>query len=425
MIVMLFATICSAQLLTDDDWIYESLEIICQNENDDILGSINTENRYQVSIAIADIIQKLDLENQSQIQRFGMSRKISLEDMIYNYNLTVPPEQELSEEYIAALFKLAHEYYQELSVLGYNIQDVATISVGKSNLEFIPDFAVSLNIGESSVPPQSQYDEPGFEQESVNDSNVVQPLTDDNNKLRYDFFLEENHQELDNAIFGIISDRSKDSSTELVVENMFPIWPNLYLGASLMLSEHDDQEDNDQNNRTTDGYAGLIGEYILGSDVVLEGQYLHNLSYPLQTGSLQLGARVRLGNIELGGLIQTPESNEDSTRTSIDLTYGIPDSISVRAGYHVDSDLKTIVELGNPASTSLDMNIPLGQGRIDLGLTRGWGQDDETDSEDDGETTSALVSFSYELSNETSFKLDYNLVNFSDVKTTAEISIRF
>ena len=157
----------------------------------------------------------------------------------------------------------------------------------------------------------------------------------------------------------------------------------------------------------------------------MEGQYLHNLSQPLDPGVLQFGARGRLGNVTLRGLVQTGEDESEGAKASLDITYTTANSILIRAGFY--TNLKPVSQLGFSASTGIDVDIPIPHGRIALGLVQRWNNDSlDEENSDAADRTRASIEFSYDLTKDVSFKLDYRLIDFSDVnKALAGFSIRF
>jgi len=411
--ILLFTATCFAQgLEIPDKLVSEAIEYL-ESFHFDSCKHLNSADRYQVSLELANIIQRLELNSDSRIQRFGVSRKINLQEIISNYNRRVLNEQRLSEENISALILLAKQYQQELNVLGYDIQDFnQQVSAGAE--EYMPTANLDLLKTKDAYIADSD-----LQREQIlmiNSSGLKHPAVAAETQYNEQYFT---IGQLNKKFRTPYGDQDDDEIPELVINNLIPLWSDLYLGAGVVLTQNDEEKNS--------GYAGLAGEYKLGKDIVLEGQYFHNLSQPLKTGILQLGARVRLGNVELGGLILTPESKP--TTTSLDLTYGIPNSFSVRAGagYQADSDLKTISELGNPVSTSLDVDIPISQGRIVIGLLQEWNQEkeDEDGSDEHNDTITASLGFSYELDKAAFIELDYSLINFSSIDTNAKFSIRF
>lgn len=388
LLLLLFPTTpVAAQPSLAEDWVTDALGYLNSFELYDYNTEINPNNRYQVSLALANTLQSLDMHDNPRIQRFGVSRGVTLSEIIHQYNLSVTEDEQLPEQYFITLAALATEYQDELDVLGYKIKpEPQLISLG-----------------------------------ALNPSGVSE-----GRNTRSGYFAE--------------TDEEKEY---LLSSNLVPLWADFYLGAGLVVEDEKDYELNGAD-RQPSGYAGLIGEYFVNDDILFEGQYLHNLAQPFETGVLQLGATLRLGSVELGGLIKSPEGGgEKSGLTSFDFSYGDSESVSLNAGYQVDTNFKTIAELGNPARTNIDVGIPFSQGRLTLGVSQSWNQHDAnhdgsnepnegdgehggmTSDESDDEESVASLGFSYKFSNEASVQFNYSLIDFSDIDTRAEFSIRF
>lgn len=398
LLVLILATTCAAQQ-GSGQWIYDAVAYLKQLEFGDLFADVHPENRYQVSLAIANTIQRLELTNNTRVQRFGVSRRVSLKELFDTYNLGVPEQKRLPEQALSILTQLADEHRDELNVLGYWIED-------------LPSNTVSLN--------QDLGKQPVILESNLFGSDMLTKLL----KQKQDSIIKEtdngvNKSSVLSKYFG--EDEAEDN--RILINSLIPLWSSdLFIGAGLSLPAPSEP---DKDTEDQPGYAGIIGEYLINQGLVLEGQYLHNLSQPFDPGVLQFGARGRLGNVTLRGLIQTAEDENEGAKASLDITYTTANSIMIRAGW--DANLKPVSELRFPASTSIDVDIPISQGRIALGLVQKWNQegtDEETSEFTD--RTRASIEFSYDLTNEVSFKLDYRLIDFSDVnKALAEFSIRF
>lgn len=402
-LVIMSATTCIAQETAAPQWIHEAIAYLTEHQFSDIYADVNPNNRYQVSLALANTIQRLDVAESSPIQRFGVSRKIDLQEMINRYNATAANDERLSEQSIAILTSLAREYRMELNVLGYTIDEENTtsfttadgvtgnLSLAKSNMISIG----SINRSQITSSPNS-----------LNQTEL---------KLENEVTSQLNRQNVLAKYFNEEQDRSSDSR---ILNTLFPlVTSDWYIGAGLTINENEEKE--------TLGYAGIVGEYPFNNNVVLGGQYLLDLAQPFKAGNHQLRAWVRFGNMELGGLVQALEDAAQGTTTGLDVTYGDPNSIIVRG----KANWKTVPQLGNSATTSIDFDIPIPQGRIALSLSQEWNSDEGHDGGGNqlfGDQTKASIGLSYAISNEASIQLDYQLINFSDVgKAFAEFSIRF
>lgn len=274
-------------------------------------------------------------------------------------------------------------------------------------LSYKPDYATTSIMFEGSVPG-------------------ADPAVNLNSQERPGAFREEIVETLNKE--SVLSKYFSDDGTEntrILINSLIPLWSSdWFIGAGLSLPSlpRDWAEEPESS-----GYASIIGEYLINQDLVLEGQYLHNLAQPFDAGVLQFGARGRIGNITLRGLVQTPEDEEEGAKASLDITYATPNSILIKAGYN--ANLKTVSQLGFASSSAtIGVDIPIPQGRIMLGLEQTKSQEGSGSDQGDqaADQTKASIGFSYDLTNEVSFKLDYRLIDFSDVnKALAEFSIRF
>ncbi len=408
--VVLLTTTCLGQTADSTQWIAEAIDYLDRVHHfDDIYADVNLTNRYQVSLAIANNIQKLDLEESSRVQRFGVSRKVNLLEMITKYNNSVESNYQLPEQYITVITSLANEYRKELNVLGYEIEDLGSIQRLVLNDDRTDRSGESLtrfgsNIYVPEVSPQSHNQGATNSSLDYTRNSIVEEL---------------NRQSVLSKHFN--DDENEDS--QIVLNSLFPLWSSdFFIGAGLSVLE------SENNFESSSGYAGIIGEYPITNDAIVEGQYLLDLAQPFDPGIFQIGARVRFGNMELGGLVQTSDRADDGATTSLDFTLGGPNSLLLRAAYN--ANWKKISELGRTASTSIDLGIPISQGRIDLRLSQEWNQDQIPGNDGEfaqaSDQTKASIGFSYALTNEATFQLDYQLIDFSDVgKAFAEFSIRF
>ena len=69
MFLVMLTTTCSAQEQVTAKWVYEAINYLNDRPFGDFYTDIDPENRYQVSLAIANTIQSLDRSESSRIQR--------------------------------------------------------------------------------------------------------------------------------------------------------------------------------------------------------------------------------------------------------------------------------------------------------------------------------------------------------------------
>ncbi len=477
------ATANSFSIIPQGDWVYGAVTGLSENHFLPLAFSTDELNRYEVALILAGILQFIDLDDTSTIQRFGMSKKINLIDMINNYNQLVDEYHRLGVKSIDILRRLALEFQTELTVLGYAVKEEKPFA---SSNNLVSQRAEQVLLAERDLTLQAEVTS-STQQELkglwIPNYPVIRPSL-------WEDVQHTSTIHLDDLDVVPLSDLHFDvDSLNVVMNSLVPVGDDLLVGARFV--KLSDSEENPK-------MAGLAGTYLFNDDVSVEGQYLHNTHTPLGSGFMQVGATVRLGELEVGGslhalqsgyqpvesevavssgsgyefsfrfgelLVSTgrdkmrisePDSSQLTT-TNLDVRYGLPNMVLVSAGYRqVDSEFKSLAELGSPASTSLGLDIPIPQGRLRLGLTSEWmaensrvledsGQgnqrlavigasEDSLRSESSSAKKTALVGLSYVINNETSLQLNYKLIDFdnmdsaSEPKTnmaTAEFSIRF
>ncbi len=477
------AATLSSDPIPQEHWVYRAVETLAEGSFLPVAPNPGSLNRFEVALLVASVIQYIDTVNISSVQRFGVSREVVLSEIIADYNSRASASQTLSSRQIMMVDQLAYEFRFELKALGYAIKDPQLHNNVAQRIEQVllaeraalsPDlFATveqpgattskSLWIPEYPINPATLWEEIRQNTITVQTSMVHESMEED--------------RLLDWELQGLSP----------IVDGKIPARDDLVLRAGFMRSEFDG------GNRNSI-IAALTGKYLLTNDVTLEGQYLHNTDHPLSPGLMQLGATVRIGDVELGGSLRslqadqlasssnptaasgagyelsvrfgdlsvstgrdqfayTDQEHSRLTTTTVDLSYSLPNSLLVSAGYRqVDSNEKTVIELGNPAVTSLGLDIPFPQGRLLLGVTSEWMDSpqrvvQETGKGNDGievigsadaekhSKKTASVGFSYLINSEASFQLNYKLIDFSSMNSTmteqktnqatAEFSIRF
>lgn len=472
--------------LADDHWAYEAVSDVAALEEFSVEPLSLSANRYDAAVAVAEVIQELDVSEDRPIQRFGISRDVDLEHLVTSYELRFRDGEPLPTEAVKSIFRLAAEFSRELEVLGYSLRDnhqaVMMDSPALQRAEEVFRFERELVYAADSAEVDSREAAPVQDRSlwitgypAVGTRNLVLSggLSRDDVTLpaetvsgvERDNWLERERAEVSTALGGQV-----------------PLTSDLLLEASFQ--RRDDADD-------SDGVAGIGGQYFLTPDVSLKGRYLHGTERDLGSGAMQLGATVKLGAFEVGGSVQTmqpgfrPLDSEEAvdggagyvlsvrhgdlsvsagreelrldeagetrlTTTSLDFTYGLPNDIRLSGGYRqVDSELKTLAELGTPTSTSLGLDIPIPHGRLRFGMTaESLYQEVFADGSISG--TSALnedgraeaitrktaeVGLSYLLGSETSLQLNYKLIDFNSFDdpdkeqksnvATAEFSVRF
>lgn len=395
-----------------EDWVSDAIKYLSTFDLSTV-SSVDPTDRYQVSMLIAQNIQGLEKSNSSRVQRFGVSRDVTLVDLVTEYNTRVQVDQRLPAEYVITLSRLASEFKAELDVLGYNVK------LG----QFDPYQTTGLtlaDIGYSEMPHSN-------------------PLS-----KRFE--------------------SGEGTERALNISPLLPLKDQIYLSAAFIYPDkNSDEFDFDHyNQEQVTGFAGLSGEYRIMDSVVLQGQYLHSLNDPTQLGLLEVGAKVPFGDVEVGGAFRPftqgvntlddekidygPEfelslrygdflsfttevdkkndlnddlDDDKVVTTRLNMQYGFPNSLLVSAGYVVN-----LANLNPESSTSVGVDIPIPKGRLKVGLTQDWNVNpDSSDFSSITEThdrTTTSLGLSYALTNEATLQLNYRLIDFSNVDNTLQ-----
>ncbi len=484
-LVSVVAAAGSFSSFPDGHWVYEAVGSLAESSviDEDVPEQLN---RFEVALLLSRALQQMERSEIDSNQRFGVSRDVSLSDIVLQYNKSVTAEEQMQTADVDWLRKLALEFRTELEVLGYAVRDDDT---GVSASPF-------------SAPTGLGYD-------PVVRENLRRPYMTTSGQLLFGFHspvAEEPEQEVVNRELrvlqpGQVPDLNAGSLAMVpwnrpegvpvsaaiqfedgpkVAESRIPLGSDLLLGARLV------EEPTEEGL----GIAGVSGQYFISPDFSVEGEYLQNTETSFGSGAVSVGATVRLGDLELGGVVRSVQpgfqdmygsenplgatgygfslrvgdlvlntmrdervlwdaSDERQVTTSLDLRYNLPNSASISAGFRqTDSDLRPISELGAPSMTTLGFDLPIPQGRLRLGLASEWGVEGTSERGDfweassgltrSGESysrTTATVGLSYAFDGDTAFQLNYKLIDFSgfDASTdeqksnmaTAEFSIRF
>ncbi len=468
--------------LAEDHWAYDAVKDLASLEEFTVQPLSHAANRYDAAVAVAEVIQELDVTESRSIQRFGTSRDVDLDYLISSYELRYRDGESLPAQAVKSIFRLTAEFARELEVLGYSLKDEQpTVMIDTPAFQRAEEV---FRFERELVYAADDVESVGREIESVPDRSLwitgypavgTQNLILNGRVSRDEISLPVEPVsvvERDNWL-----DRERASETA-PLGGQIRLTKDLLLEASFQRrSEADD----------ADGLAGIGGQYFLTPDVSLEGQYLHGTETDLGSGAMQLGATVKLGSFEVGGSVRAmqpgfrpldsekpvdsgsgyvlsvrhgdlavsagreelrlDEGGQTRLTTSLDFSYGLPNDIRLTGGYRqVDSELKTLAELGTPTSTSLGLDIPIPHGRLRFGMTaESLYQEVLSDGSavslsEDGKgepitRKTAEVGLSYLLGGETSLQLNYKLIDFNsfddpdrDQKSnvaTAEFSVRF
>lgn len=499
-IVLILLLLCASSasafntgLVPQGHWIYEAIEELVETDLVPEYQIKSEISRYDAAMLISRVIQRIDQSNSDGVQRFGVSKDVVLSDLVLRYNSQQKGDPITTNE-SRALYRLALEFHSELEVLGYLVKDeqqapetlvqqTERLFATERQLTFDQNTLQSLKRQETHVAVNPLH---------LTVANPSKSFWMPNYPIAPRYELLEEMRFTDLSFTNLTASSAERSSREwfpaesrlVTLDGQIPLSNELILGAT-----HTKVEYLGDHSEETPGVASLGGQYIISPDVILEGQYLYNTETSAKGTAMQVGATVRLGELEVGGSfralqsgfrpVSSPElvgdggtgyeltfklgdlilstvrdrmqfsdSSQSQITTSVDVSYGLPNSVLLKAGYRqTDLDSGKLADLGAPAVTSLGVDIPIPQGRLQLGLTSetGDGQYVSLDpEEEDGETgekkessarTTATLGLSYSVGQNASFQFNYKLIDFSEFmkKTdepsanmaTAEFTIRF
>ena len=450
-------------------WVYEAMGSLAETS---VLDEAvpTTMNRFEAALLLSQAFQHMEQTDDEPYLRFGVSRPVTLADMVLQYNRSVPTNERMADDEVNWLTKLALEFEAELEVLGYALTEASNGRV--SPFSSVPGLGYDPVVRENLRRPYlaasggllygSGSIDTAFEEEAVSvsrDLRITEPAQrPDLNGINYSglAMVPWNQPSSDDPTLGLI-----------------PISSDFLFGPRVV----DDQA-------TGQSQGGFAGQLLVAPGISLEGEVMADPEGNFANGTMSLGATVRLGEVEVGGLVRTNASDlglvgsenlgtayglsvrlgdlvVNTTRdeqpslttvdqrqitTSLDLRYSLPNSAAITAGFRqTDGDLRSINELGAPSMTSVGFDLPIPSGRIRLGVASEWGLDpnraaaanlDESGggSESYSRTTTSL-GLTYSFDTDTSFNLNYKLIDFSgfDGSTeeqksnmaTAEFTIRF
>lgn len=91
-------------------WTSEAIRML--GERRDIPGfSVPAEpNRSQEALLVARLLQHISGEDRLDSRRFGVSRNVYLDDMVFTYNQRVEPEKAFTASEVESLYRLVIEF---------------------------------------------------------------------------------------------------------------------------------------------------------------------------------------------------------------------------------------------------------------------------------------------------------------------------
>lgn len=397
-----------SQIITED-WAYHAIVELGRGRPIPDFVIPNEMSRYQGAILVSRFLQHLELDGQSSLRRFGISREVVLDNMILEYNNQVPQEQQLSSDQVELLYRLVYEFHDELEVLGYAIQDFDILLETQSKAELGGLFAERRLVYSQEALAAARKIESAADKMPANQS---EPLLEPEISLEGD-----QNRSLWLGEFPLVNKFIPDRST--------------------LVAQNETQSTESPKVFSIGGieFSGAIRPVPAGV------QPLDRL--PAAESGAGYGVSVKYGDLALNTAIDHM-ALEDSdtpkvTSTSVDVSVGVPDSVRVSAGYkHVEGP-EDVLEADSvlPTVTSLGLEVPITGGRLRLGMISEWPRGDTQQGTEDDQSAktgippknTAELGLSYEFENESSLRFNYRFIDFSTVNqsygATAEFSIKF
>jgi hypothetical protein len=404
--------------LVDEDWAYFALAELGRGRP---LGEFiipQEMTRYQGALLVARLIEYIDGNQPSASRRFGISREVLLDQMVQDYNKRVVAEQRFDDDEVELLYRLVLEFNDELAILGYDVRDYAII-LGLGN---------SRQLGGLFVERQLSYSSQALSAVRKAELSFA-PLTVDLNSSPQESNLEE-------------------TSTPTLVEDDPPEVRSLWTGAvpiaKSALPIGGTLTAETAQTRSELAALNLGGLQLSGTVRSADAESIPVEDLPHLENVTGYGFAVQYGDLYLSTIrdhyavdSQEGEFEPQLASTSLDLSVGSKNSVLFSAGYkYFDALNKESYVNDLPAVASVGVELPITSGgTLRLGMSSLWarsavGDELESDSPDElSVRNTAELGLSYDFENETSFRLNYRLIDFTTVNqsygATAEFSIKF
>ncbi len=405
-------------VVSSEDWTITAIENLSSTRQIPGFDIPNKINRTQGALLVSRLLQHLTGEDEGDSRRFGVSKNVYLDNMIFTYNQRVTPEEALTTNQVEALYLLVLEFRDELEILGYSIQDFNMLA------------EMSPRRGQQGLFSQRPL---LYSEQALSAARKL----DDESKLN-DFILQtkqNNPQQLEQSVVEIMQP---------------PIEPkNLWTG-------HFTSE----------------GRYLPPSNrLIAQEPTLDSPQNPIQLGAIEVsgalralttdneprdkqddsqsgagyGILVKMGDLALNTALDVavdPTLEPKIASTSVGLSLDWADLFTLSAGIKQQDLLKAAADAEPvlPLVTSLGVVVPITRGRVHLGMSQEWpkssGEEGEEPPDDESNQSvflpknTAEVGLRYDFKNDSSLRLNYMLIDFSDVeqdhyKAKAEFSIKF
>ncbi|HBG10243.1 MAG: hypothetical protein ACOX46_01470 [Limnochordia bacterium] len=383
-------------------WTSEAIRML--GERRDIPGfSVPAEpNRSQEALLVARLLQHISGEDRLDSRRFGVSRNVYLDDMVFTYNQRVEPEKAFTASEVESLYRLVIEFRAELEVLGYAVQDFELLYA--QNWAAERGFSLTrrpLVYSEQALAAARKAEAARFAPSPVVESAMETMGTSEESRNVWTGQFSSASRLLPPAI-SLVAQEEPQS------EQVKPIQiGNLLVTGAL--------------RATPPGSSSLDGS---ASD-----------------GSAGYGLSVKVGDVSLQTAVDLaldPQLVPKATSTSLDVSWDWANMFTLSAGYKLRERLQddAAEQDDPPLVTSLGVTLPMNRGQVRLGMTQEWNFSELGGlAPGSGESMNARnvaeLGLSYQLFNDSSLHFNYRLIDFSSVErdmgaeAEAAFSIKF
>lgn len=390
------------------DWTYQAIHEL--SEGREIPGfSLPKElNRNQGALLVSRLLQHLAGDDHLESRRFGISKNVYLDNMIFTYNQKVPETKALTANQVELLYRLVLEFHQELEILGFFIQDFELLYSQNWSAEKDGLFSrTPLLYSEQAIAAARK-----LEQEKRITEILAEVEPDD------DHFISE-------LTPLPVEPRNLWTAQNSSVTRYLP--PASYLSWEEPSAEASD--------------VLQIGGLEV-SAALRQGAQTDQAAEQIGGGA-GYGISMKMGDLALQTAIDLavdPDLRPKMASTSIDLSVDWAELFTLNAGYKQQEAFKK--NKGEdpllPITTSVGVVVPMNSGQVHLGMSQEWGnyslETGSTSLDNESATVAAKntaeLGLSYKLNNDSSLQLNYRLIDFSKIEeenheASAAFSIKF
>ena len=377
----------SALALTQD-WAYSAIKDLGSGRDIPNFEVPEDVNRNQGALLVARLLQHLSGEDHLESRRFGVSKNVYLDSMIFSYNQRVIPEKALTVYQVESLYRLVLEFRDELEILGYAIQDFNLLDAqgwteGQVGLFGNRHLLYSEQALAAARKVEAQY--------------TALKTTEPSSQANSSLVAAQPSAESRNLWTGQFSSvaRFLPASSSLIAQEPLPQQnPAIQIG-NLELS-------------------GSLRPGAANNPSVEDSSHSEGAGY---------GISVRMGDLALRTALDLEVDTQlvpQVASTSVDLSLDWADLFTVSAGYRQRDRLSDDAAQDDPpVVTSLGVVVPINRGQVHLGMIHEWnftalGGNPLPDGELAMKNTAEL-GLSYDFKNDSSLRFNYRLIDFNNV----------